>query len=70
MFAVSCCAVDFSLQLFQLQDLNPEVVVGPMTQLKTCGTCRPSWGRPHQPRHVQLGLTTVVVLAAGNEVLR
>jgi hypothetical protein len=27
--------------------------------------CRPSWGRPHRPRHVQVGLTSGFVLAAG-----
>jgi hypothetical protein len=32
------------------------------------GACRSSWGRPHRPRHVQVGLTIVFVLAAGNEV--
>jgi hypothetical protein len=32
------------------------------------GACRSSGGRPHRPRHVQVGLTIVFVLAAGNEV--
>jgi hypothetical protein len=32
------------------------------------GACRPSWGGRHRPRHLQVGLTIVFVLAAGNEV--
>jgi hypothetical protein len=57
-------------QLFGLQNLNPEVVVRPLDQLKTCGACWPSWGRPHRPCHVQVGLTIALVFAAGNEVMR
>jgi hypothetical protein len=49
LFAVSCCDVELPLRLFKLQDLDPEVVVEPMTQLNTCGTCRPSWATPTGP---------------------
>jgi hypothetical protein len=47
----------------------PEVVSDPWTGSRLW--CLPtSWGRAHRPRHVQMGLPIVLVLAAGNEVVR
>jgi hypothetical protein len=68
-----CCQLlylSFYAAVFHLQDLNPEGGGQTPGPAQDRGACRPSWGRPHRPRHVQVGLTIVFVLAAGNEVSR
>jgi hypothetical protein len=51
----------------RLWDMNPEGDGRTPGPAQDRGACRSSWGRPHRPRHVQVGLTIVFVLAAGNE---
>jgi hypothetical protein len=64
------CAVKLSLRLFRLQDLNPGVVARPLCHLETVVHACQAGGRAPPARHVQVDLTIVFVLAAGNEVLR
>jgi hypothetical protein len=67
------CLLSVTVYIFcaagsRLWDMNPEVDGRTPGPAQDRGACRSSWGRPHRPRHVQVGLTIVFVLAAGNEV--